>query len=282
MFFGLCFFTIATLLVPHGGLGDETLVVGVFPRRSAVMTRTMFTPMINRLAKELNMRVRVRSAKNFKMFWQGVVNGEYDLVHFNQYHYIISKARYGYQVIAMNEEQGRSSISGVIVVRKDANINSVEDLRGKKILFGGGPRAMMSYISTRYLLEQAGLKANQYETVFERNPQSAVVAVYHGLGGYAAAGAGDAILMPVSKHVNFDEMKVLVQGEAHAHLPWAVKKNMPDELRKRISWVLTHLKDSRQGRQALQKAKLTNIITATDSDYDPHRVIIKAVYNEDY
>jgi phosphonate transport system substrate-binding protein len=65
------------------------------------------------------------------------------------------------------------TISGTIFVRRDSGIERLEQL-WEKILFGGGPRAMMSYIVPTYLLPQAGLKAGDYDKTYAINPPHAV------------------------------------------------------------------------------------------------------------
>jgi len=279
-FLGAASFTLVAPFMPKND--SDTVVVGIFPRRHASTTKQMFAPMATFLSKELGRRVRIKTARNFPDFWQGVKEKKYDVVNFNQYHYISSKAKYGYEVIAMNEERGKSTITGSLVVRKDSGINTLEDLRGRKVLFGGGPKAMQSYIFARYLLEQAGLKKDDYITEFAVNPPSAIVSTYYGLSNASAAGAGDAVLGLVAKQINIGEMKVLAKGEQYAQLPWAVKHSMDSSLKNRIQSILINLKNSDKGKRILKRAKLTGIVKATDKDFNPHRRIVQAVLGEKY
>ena len=119
-----------------------------------------FKPLAEHLSKVLGEEVKIVAPKDFKEFWKGVQSNQYDIVHFNQYHYIKSHKELGYNVIAANEEFGSSTIAGAIAVRSDSGINSVADLKGKTILFGGGKMAMTSYIATTAMLKKAGLNAD--------------------------------------------------------------------------------------------------------------------------
>ena len=52
------------------------------------------------------------TAKSFAAFWTEVTQRRYDIVHYNQYHYIRSAS--DYEVIAHIEEFGKSTIAGAI------------------------------------------------------------------------------------------------------------------------------------------------------------------------
>lgn len=263
---------------------EDALTLGVFPRRHAAITNEIFMPLAKYLSQEMGRRVLLQTEVNFEDFWEKVRKRRYDIVHYNQYHYIRSHKEQDYEVIAMNQERGKSTITGSIIVRKDSHINKVQDLKGKKILFGGSQKAMQSYIYATYLLKRAGLKEGDYQIRFEANPPKAIVAAYHGLWDAAAAAAGDvALTLPiVTKQVNIKELKILVKGEQYAHLPWAVKRELDRDLKARLKSALLKLKDSPEGKKILKKAKLTAIVEAQDKDFDPHRAIVKEVLGETY
>lgn len=284
LFFAVAGITVVSPMIPSRAYTEEPLVIGVFPRRHQAITVEIFTPMAKHLQKNLQRRVRLESGRDFKTFWKGVKEKRFDIVHFNQYHYLLTTKNKDYEVFAMNKERGKATISGSIVVRKDSGINNVQDLKGKKILFGGGPKAMQSYIIATYLLNQGGLKKGDYEVMFAKNPPSAIVSTYFGLWGVSAAGAGDVVLkLPiVAKQVDTDQLKFLTRGEPHAHLPWAVKSSLDPELKQRIRDILLSLSQTEKGKKILKKAKLNDLVAAKDSDFDPHRKIVKAVLNQSF
>jgi phosphonate transport system substrate-binding protein len=247
--------------------------MGVFPRRSATSTSQLFSPLARHLEAQLGIPVQLVTAKDFPTFWQGVMEKRYDIVHFNQYHYVQSSA--DYQVIACNVEQGQDTIAGSIYVRRDSGITSIEQLRGRSIIFGGGTSAMMSYIVPQYLLMKGGLKPNDYATSFAKNPPNALLAVYFRQAD--AGGAGDvAMKMPsVTKIASTDELTQLATSEPIKHLPWAVLRDMPTAQRQQIQELLVNLGDNQRGRIVLKAARLDGFNQANDSDYDSTRAIIK-------
>ncbi len=279
-----------TLLLPPPSLlateavqvSKTPLTMGIFPRRNAKMTMKLFRPLQKHLSQALKQEIRLVTAKNFKTFWQGVKQQKYDLVHYNQYHYIVSQKKYGYQVLLRNEEFGEDTIAGALMVRTDSGIDTIADLKGKKIIFGGGPKAMQSYIVATYLLRQGGLQAGDYIEDFAKNPPNAILTAFYGQA--AAAGAGDKVLdlKVVKQQIDSSKMKMLARAPQLPHLPWAVKADMAPELRDKIQTLLLQLKNDDQGQKILKNARLSGFQAAKDADYDPHREIIKTVYGDDF
>ena len=257
---------------------DAPLIIGVFPRRNATLTSDLFSPLANYLSWKLQRKVRLQTAKDFSAFWEGVEAGRYDIVHYNQYHYVLSADRY--RVIAHNEEFGSDTISGAIYVRRDSGIHSLEQLRGRSVLFGGGPDAMMSYIVPRYMLKKAGLGVTDFTTRFATSPPNAVLGVFYHQAD--AGGAGDVVIdLPIVKNsVRTEEISIIAKSEPIVHLPWAVKRDMPEQLAKQIQHLLVTLKDSEEGRAILRVARLTGLTPSDDHDYDYCREIIREVAPE--
>lgn len=264
----------------YAAQGDQLAVEGspltmvIFPRRNVKLTHRMFRPMADYLSRALDRKVQLKTPKDFQSFWEVLDKGEFDLVHLNQYHYIVSSDKHGYQAILKNVEFGSPTMRGVIMVRTDSGIESVEDLRGKKILFGGGPRAMQSYIIPTWLLHNAGLKKGDYQEVFAKNPPNALIATYHRQADAAGVGNVVARLNVVKNSINVEKLKTLLEGPALPQLVWAVKKTMPDNLKQRIQEKLSQLVTHPAGQEVLDKAQLTGLLVAEDHEYDLYRSIV--------
>lgn len=260
----------------------SALIMGVFPRRNASTTIKLFTPITEYLSTKLGREVQLETAKNFRSFWKKVLLQRYDIVHFNQYHYIKSHDKNIYRAILQNEEFGKRTIAGSIMVHKDSGINSLQDLKNKKVIFGGGKKAMMAYVVPTALLHRAGLKKGDYIEQFSKNPPNSILSVYYKQAD--AAGAGNTILNLPILHESIDTSKIrhLASSKPLAHLPWAVKTSIPKKLSSQIQNIMLELNDSNKGKEILKTAKLTGIHTATDLDYDPHRKILHEVFGNNY
>jgi phosphonate transport system substrate-binding protein len=254
---------------------DKTLTLGVFPRFSAIENTKRYSPLSEYLAARLDTKITLSTSRDFASFWQGVDEQRYDIVQYNQYHYIRSAATY--QVIAHNKEFGKSTIAGVLWVRKDSGITDLKQLKGARVIFGGSEDAMMSYIAPMYMLLQAGLNKKDFTWQFAVTPMNSVIAVYHHQAD--AAGSGDAVIdqPAVRQSINTQELVALAVSEQVLHLPWAVRRTMPAGLRDAIQAALIDLENSESGREVLKAALLTGIGKARDRDYEPARKMVRAV-----
>jgi len=255
---------------------EDPLIMGVFPRRNSAETAKLFTPMAEYLGERLGRKVTLVTSKNFDSFSKAVTEQRYDIVHYNQYHYIRSAQTY--QVIAHIEEFGKSTIAGALYVRKDSGITDLAQLRGRTVMFGGGEDAMISYIASRYLFLQAGLRKDAFKSLFAVNPPNAILALNRRQSDAAGAGDGVLELPEVRNAINTDELTALAVSAPLLQLPVAVKRDLPAKLRASIQSILVDLKNSEAGRQVLKSAIMTGMGKAGDRDYDPHREMAAAVF----
>jgi phosphonate transport system substrate-binding protein len=266
----------ALVVAPVIHAAEEPLTLGIFPRHKATETTTMYVPLANYLSASLGRKVVLVTSRDFESFWKGVTERQYDIVHYNQYHYI--RSAQSYRVVAHNQEFGKNAVAGALFVRKDSGITNVAQLRGRTIIFGGGKDAMLSYIAPRFLLMQAGLKEADFKTEFAVNPPNTLLALYNRLAD--AGGGGDILIdLPVVKNaIDTGQLRLLAATEPLLFLPWAVKRTMPEKLAGAVQATLTELGRNEAGRKVLQAAQTTGIEKAGDKDYDPHRKMINAVF----
>lgn len=274
--------TVLPLFFPASLQAAEELVLGVFPRRPANETRAMFQPLADYLGKALKRPVRLDVSPDFPAFWQALSSGRYQLVHSNPYHYVRAHKEFAHRVILMNEELGQSQLRAALWVRKDSGIESVEDLRGQKIIFGGGRMAMVSYVMTTDMLRQAGLKDGDYLKQFAINPSHAVKALYYRQGLAAGLSRLAEKLTSLQGMVDFSEMRPLLTSPPVAHHPWSVAPTVSAQQASQIRQALLSLRHIPAGKKVLSAAGLTGLRPANDNDYAPHRKIIRRVMGEEY
>jgi phosphonate transport system substrate-binding protein len=260
------------------GVAADPLVMGIFPRRDAAITTKRFRPLSSYLERELDTPVVMELSSDFDSFIVNLQQRRYDLVHLNPFDYVSAHDDLAYDALVQNEEFGEKTIRGAIYVRQDSGIQQLSDLKGKKILFGGGANAMMSYIAPTYLLQQAGLRKEDYEASYAINPPNAVLATF--LRRADAAGASEVVrrLPVVTSKIDVSQLEVIAVSQPLPHLPWAVKREMPAALKERLQTLLINLNQSEEGREILKQAHISAFHPVTDRDYDAHRTIIESVY----
>lgn len=275
-------FVLAVILGnPILALGDP-FVVGIFPRQGAMVVHKQFGALEKYLNVALGREVVLETAKDFDIFWENVRNQRYDLVHYNQYHYVKSHREFGYEAILRNEELGKDTVASALAVSVDSGITDVAQLKGKKIVFGGGRSAMVAYIGVKQLLMNAGLKDGDYTEEHSNNPPNAVLALY--VGQADAAGTADSVfnVPAVAQKVQANKLRFLKIGVPLPHLPWAIKSSVDAVTRDKLVDALAVLDKSVDGKAILQEAGLSRFTRAKDADYDGCRDLIRNVTGETY
>jgi len=263
---------------------DEKLVMGVFPRRNSAKTIRMFNPIAQYISRKIGMKVEIETSNDFYTFWNNVKAKKYDIVHYNQLHYILSKKDQGYSIILKNNEFGSSVIKPTITVRADSDIKTLKDLRNKTIHFGGGRLAMSSHVANRVAIREQGIDDSDYKWTYAKNPPAAARSVYNLIAD--AASIGDVILQfpEVKRSINLNEFRKIYTGPSLPHLPWAVSDSVSPELSLKIQTAMMLLNDTEEGNKILDNASLTGLAVATDKEYDVIRTIYSKYkkYNESH
>lgn len=274
--------TLLPVQAPLLATQNDPLVLGVFPRRNATETNKLFTPLCEYLSQQLGRKVLLDTSPDFKSFWRKVDQGEFDVVHYNHYQYVRSHKERGYEVILKNAELGKTTLTGALAVRTDSGIDTLQDLRGKTIVFGGGPRAMIAYLVPKHMLIQAQLDQADYVTKFANSPLNALLSVNYRQAD--AAGVGDLLLkLPkIQQKLDTSQFKYIITGEQLVHIPWAVHPRLSPQLRSTIQDILSQLNNHEHGKRVLQSARLNALVIAADHEYDQCRRIIFEVLNEQY
>jgi phosphonate transport system substrate-binding protein len=69
---------------------EEPLVMGVFPRFSASESTVRYSQIAEYVGEQIGRKVVLATPRDFPSFWQGVVDQRYDVVQYNQLHFVRS------------------------------------------------------------------------------------------------------------------------------------------------------------------------------------------------
>jgi phosphonate transport system substrate-binding protein len=260
----------------------QVLHVGIFPRRPAKISQRMFAPLADYLSRKLGTRVQLHTPPDFVSFWRAVEAETFDIVHYNQYHYVRARHQLGHRLLARNREQGSDQIRTAIIVRRESRFQAIADLKGRKIIFGGGRDAMVSYIMAIDLLRTAGLNAGDFLADFAQNPPKAAIAMYYGQADAAAAGEPILRAPVVTDAIGANALRAIATSDAQPQLPWAVSRRVAEPVRERLIELMLDLDRSAEGRKLLRTMRMDAYSPATDADYDSLRDMVERVLDEHY
>lgn len=194
------------LLILWGGAparasDTSDLVLGVFPYVSPAQLATFHTPLRDQLSKSLNRPVTLVTAPDFDSFVERTRLGQYDIVITAPHLGRLAETRDGYRPLAMTGH----TVQGIFLARKDSNIRTLEDLRGKSVMIA--QRTSIIYQMAEQLLREHGLVPGESVTIREtRTHNNAMQAPVR---GEADASVTGTLLWRVLGDEQKDQLRVI-------------------------------------------------------------------------
>ncbi|MEM7212593.1 MAG: PhnD/SsuA/transferrin family substrate-binding protein, partial [Pseudomonadota bacterium] len=158
----------------------RTLTFGIVPQQSASRLARMWAPLLDRLGADLGIKIRFKTTKDIPTFEACLASGAYDVAYMNPVHYTIFSEAVGYRALA---HQSEKRLRGLIVVRKDSPIQTLEDLQGATVAFPS-PGAFGASVVPRAEIRGRGI---DFEPQYVKSHDSVYRAV---IAGLTPAGGG--------------------------------------------------------------------------------------------
>jgi phosphonate transport system substrate-binding protein len=246
----------------HEPLNPNVIKFGVFPYQSPKTIVEMYGPLAARLEEKLGKKITISSAPDVKIFFDKARDGEYDLLLLPPTVYYKLRSA-GYKVIA----RGASTFYGGAIVRKDSDVKTIEQLKGKKVA-AIGEHSYAGYIFILPQLKAKGIDPHQDVDIQFLGKVDTVI--YGVINKKYDAGLLrlDTLDLPAFAGVR-DQVTVITRSPEIPQFPFVVKNSMDKATITAIQETVTALSpDSAQELEILKSMQVEKIVAATDADYE--------------
>ncbi len=255
-------FLIATLILSPVASAKE-YTFGIVPQQSAKKLARLWGPIMAKLSDESGLTLKFATAKNIPTFENRLAAGEYDFAYMNPYHFTVFNNSPGYEAIA---HQANKSIQGIVVVPKDSEIQSLEELQGETLAFPS-PAAFAAS-----LLPQAKLNNSNIE--FKPRYVSSHDSVYLSVSrGLMPAGGGVMRTFNNTSPEVRENLKIFWKTKKYTPHAFAAHPSMPEADKEALQSALVNLSQSDSGMKLLESIKFKGIEKATDNNWDDVRAL---------
>lgn len=210
-------------------------------------------------------------ARNYEDFDVRLYSGQVDFALGNPYE-VIRAIDYGYRAFAKMGDD--ANFKGLIFVRRDSNIKSLDDLKGKKVSYPA-KSALASTMMPQYFLQTHGIDVNSdIDNLYVKTHESSLMNVYN---GNVAAGATWLIPWLGFQRDHPHEAAALeVKWETPTLINngFVARSNFPPELIHRVAELLTRLHETPKGKAILGNLHISRFEPATDATYDVVRKFV--------
>lgn len=242
-------------------------VVGIHPLHNPKRLIEVYGPLVDRLNAAIpQAHFRLEASRNYEEFERKLFARQFDFAMPNPYETVRS-LKHGYHVFGkMGDDH---LFRGIILVRRDSNIRSVADLKGKKVSYPAAT-ALAATLMPQYYLQTHGIDVNRdIENLYVGSQESSIMNV---LRGHVAAGATWPVPWNLFRKENprlAAQLEVKWQTDTLPNNGWVVRDDVAPTLAEKVSKVLTGLRASPEGREILKNIGVSRFDYATSQTYDP-------------
>jgi len=237
---------VLAILAGCDGIKERPVMrIGYMNCNSESETIARFTPLTAYLSEQLGIDFKVVPVDT-QDFAERFSAGDFEFGHSNSLLYIILKETKQMQLIATDKRgQYGARTAGTIISRKGSGITRVEDLKGKRMVFG--PQlAPSGYLAQYDLMLQAGFDPEtglEYYAIPHGSykHEKVIYGVYFGQYDAAAAPALDLELMTREGRVTADDFNIVAQSEVFPYCTFGAASSVPKSLVEKFRQVLLNI-----------------------------------------
>jgi phosphonate transport system substrate-binding protein len=259
--------------------------IGYMNCNSEPETLKRFRPLTQYLSEQTGVDFEVVPVDT-QDFAERFAAGDFEFTHSNSLVYLILHQEHQVNLLA-TEKRGRygSSTSGSIISRKGSGIKTLDDLKGKRMIFG--PQLAPSGFLAAYDIMLRGGIDPEKELAFYAIPsgsfkhEKVIYAVYFGQFDVGAAPSLDLELMIAEGKITADDFNIIAESPIIPYCTFGAGKDVDPKLAEKFRQALINLTKEQTVRyggedlKVLASAWVDGYETLPDSDYDQLREMAK-------
>ncbi|WP_047043943.1 phosphate/phosphite/phosphonate ABC transporter substrate-binding protein [Vibrio mexicanus] len=254
---------VALLLLTSTAVHSERFTFAIVPQQSASRLAELWTPIMDHLSEKTGHEFVFVTAVDIPTFEQRLKNGEYDFSYMNPYHFTVFNQSPGYQAIAKAKDK---QIKGIIVARKDSNIQSLGQLNGSQLAFPS-PAAFAATILTQAELNGRNV---EFTPKYVSSHDSVYLSVARGL--FPAGGGVMRTFRSLDEEVRSQLTPIWTTNGYTPHAI-AAHPDLAPKVVQEIQQLLVNLHESPMGLNQLERLKIKGFVSATNNDWDDVRAL---------
>ncbi|GAA4650743.1 phosphate/phosphite/phosphonate ABC transporter substrate-binding protein [Kistimonas scapharcae] len=247
-------------------------VIGIVPQYEVRQIQRIWQPVLEQIRQKTGIRLTLRGSPSIPAFEDELDQAQFDFAYMNPYHFIRAHERSGYRPLV--RDTGRW-LRGILVVRSDSELQSVEALDGRAVAFPAPNALGASLLMRAELGEKHGVK------VLPRYVRSHSSVYLNVATSHMDAGGGvQATLNRQSAQVQ-QSLRILYRTEKVAPHPLAVHPRVPADVASRVREALLAMGETEDGKALLARIPVKVIGDATLDDYRPLKAMKLDKYYEE-
>ncbi|WP_257350493.1 phosphate/phosphite/phosphonate ABC transporter substrate-binding protein [Pseudalkalibacillus decolorationis] len=253
----------------------DKLTIGVIPAQTEGEMQGAMDKLQKLLSEKLDREVSVETYPDYNGVVEAMNYDKIDMAFFGPLTYVIAHEKSGAKAIITQLVDGEPFYHSFIIAHKDSPYESLDELvkDSKKVDFAfGDPNSTSGSLIPSIELKDRGVfktkDDHEFKTVrYTGSHDATALAVQN---KQVTAGAIDSAIynqLVDSGKVDGEQLKVIWKSEELFQYPWAVNKNMDDDLIKKLQAIFVGIKD----KEILNAFGASGFTEASNKDYESIR-----------
>ncbi len=247
------------------------LLIGLIPEQNMFRQFERYEPLARYLSKKIGVNIKLSVLPRYGNIINNFKSEKMDGAFFGSFTYALAHARLGVEVLARPVGlDGRSTYHGLIFVRKDSGIKSIQDMKGKRFAFvdkaaTAGYLLPLAYFHKHELNYKTFLKESYFTGTHDD-------AIYDVLNRKADIGAAKNTVYERLASTDRRIKNDLVVLERSPDVPengLAVRRDLDDTIKQKLKEALLGMHSDPEGIPVLKDFGAQKFIETTDKDYLP-------------
>jgi len=240
---------------------NPPLSFGAVPYQSPSKMAQIWLPVLKYLTEKSGVPLQFITAKDIATFEGRLHEGEMDITFMNPFLYVELHKTLGYEPLV----KGKFKAAGILVVRADSPIQSLQDLQGRDLAFPSAAAFGPTMLPRVFLFKQNVKTIPHYVGSHESVYQSVASGLY-------AAGGGAKHTLATLDPTMRAKLRVLWSSDPFTSPPIAAHTRVSPTQRTRIVDTLLHMHEDPVGLRLIDQIGFApGFETATDSDWNDVR-----------
>lgn len=247
--------------------------IGFVPSEGGMDIVDRFAPLIEHLRKQLDHPVEARSATEYIGVITAMQNKQLEFAYFGPKAYVEAQVIAGAEAIVRElDADGNPGYRGIIIVHKDSDHTTLNDLRGERFGFVVQNSTSGYLVPAVGVTESTGVRPEEFfgQIVWTGTHGNAIQALARKQLEGAATNDLDLRAMHEAGSVNQEDFRVVWRSELIPGSPIAARSDVPESLKSAVRDAILSMNDEQAALDAMSRG---GFVAATDADYESIRVL---------
>ena len=245
---------------------QPVLRIGLVPERDIFAQHKRYRALVDYLSGKLGQPVALATMSSYEGVLQDLAEKKIDGAFLGSLVTVLAMDRLDVELLARGDGKGKDTYSGMLIVRDDSPIRSVEQLAGRSI--GMVRTTTAAHLFPMWLLSRHGLLQDAEKRIVWVGTHDDVAAAVH--AGQIDAGAiKDRRLEALLPRHGEWKFRRLAQSEFVPENTLVLHRDKADQWASKLRGLLLHMHEDEQGRRTLAEFGSARFIPTLPREYAP-------------